>query len=59
MNNVSNSIPTFSPINPIFVSGVWERIAIDLIGPMPRNEDEFSYILVPIVGEYKAQLFKI
>lgn len=43
--NWSNSIPQFSPINPVFVDGVWERIAIALIGPMPNNDEEFAYIL--------------
>src|SRR3990167_9114595 len=25
---------------------MWKRVAIDLIGPMPRNDQEFNYILV-------------
>ena len=44
----SNSIPKFSPINPVFANGVWERIAMDLMGPMPANDFEFKFILVVV-----------
>ena len=42
----SNSIPQFSPINPVFSNGIWHRIAVDLVGPMPPNDEEFSFLLV-------------
>ena len=42
----SQSKPVFSPIQPVFNNNVWEHICIDLMGPMPANENEFHYILV-------------
>ena len=42
----SKSKPHFAPISPVFNNVVWNHISIDLLGPVPPNEEDYNYILV-------------